>query len=62
MGKVRSAHPIPPVKAEPPNLCSICLSADPTLIGERDFGDNGNDFFSGARVFEPYGVDIAYYR
>lgn len=58
----RTAYPIPSVKAETPSVCSICQASGPTRLGERDFGDNGNDFFAGARVFEPYGVDICYYR
>lgn len=59
---VRPAYPIPPVKVGQPNVCSICLESGPTLLGERDFGDNGNDFFSGERVFEPYGIGVCYYR
>ena len=42
--------------------CSICGTPAPVLIGERDFGDNGNDFFSGQRVFEPHGIAIRYHR
>ncbi len=59
---MKAAPPIPPVTATPPGRCSICLAPGPVLIGERDFGDNGNDFFAGQRVFEPYGVAIRYHR
>lgn len=45
---------------ELPHKCEICKEQSLRSFGKKDFGHAGNDYFSGNRTFNDYGISIPY--
>ena len=45
-----------------PTACSICGERCLKLLGSKDFGISGSDYFIGNRTFKDYGVLIPYFE